>query len=138
MVGYGSNFIYGSISGDVATSTDGQSWTARVSGTTSSITGFAYGNSINVFGINGDSTKFTSTDSITWYPQPGKSSILALTTGGTVFVGAGGVGVLETSNTNYSYNIVTQFQIPTDAAVNGQLTTEYTGNYRRGLYIRAL
>ena len=61
-----------------------------------------------------------------------------MTAGATVFVDAGVNGVLETSNTTYPYNPATQFQIPTDAAINGQLTVEFTGNYRRGLYIRAL
>src|SRR6185295_4222434 len=66
--------------------------------------------------------KITSTDSITWYAQPGKNNVIGMTAGATVFVDAGVNGVLETSNTTYPYNPATQFQIPTDAAINGQLT----------------
>jgi hypothetical protein len=58
-------YVYGGSSGQLATSTDAITWTARTSGTTSTIYTLTYGNGLYVYG-GGDGGIYTSTDAISW------------------------------------------------------------------------
>lgn len=144
---YGTNFVMGGGNGLLYTSTNGASWTARTSNTTATIVSLTYGAGLYVYGTgSGSNVIGTSTDSITWNTTAGtitnSSSLGALTNNGSIFVsGMGNVPFqtnIQTSATTYSYNTATQFQVPTNAAVNGDLTTEFTSNFKRSLYIKAL
>jgi len=97
---YGNNtFVYGGQNGNLGTSTDAITWTARTSGTGGfDISALTYGNALFVLG-SGNGLIRTSTDAITWTTRTSgtSSSILALIYSGTIFVAAGVGGAVCTS-----------------------------------------
>jgi hypothetical protein len=87
-------------SGQLTTSTDGITWTARTSGFDSTnILGVTYGNGLFVaVGVGGKLT--TSTDGITWTARTsgfGVTVIRGVTYGNGLYVAVGAAGVLTTS-----------------------------------------
>ena len=79
--------------------TDGfETWTARTSGTSSTINSLVYGNGLYVYGAN-DGGLRTSTNAITWTARTSDttSTIFALIYGNGTYVYAGRGGVLATS-----------------------------------------
>jgi hypothetical protein len=84
--------------GNLATSTDGITWTARTSGTTTSIFTVTFGNGIFIRGgISG--ALATSTDGITWTARTSgtTTSIYKIRYGNGIFVRVGAAGTIGTS-----------------------------------------
>lgn len=119
----------------LATSTDAQVFT-EIDTTTATINSGVYGNGTYMV-VGNSGSVYTSTDGTSWNATPSgtATNLQGVSYGASCFV-AVGIGIWRSSDT-YSYNTGTQFQLPTDAAVNGELTTEYTSNFKRSLYIKA-
>jgi hypothetical protein len=87
-------------------------WTARTSGTASSIVALTYGNNLYVYaGLGG--VLATSTNAITWTARTSGTTnvIQALIYADNLYVYAGNGGVLATA-AKYTYNTATEFVLP--------------------------
>lgn len=82
--------------GAIYTSTDGITWTKRVSNTTASLTWVIWANS--QFVAVGGSTCLTSPDGITWTSRSGMSNAIGLTWSGTIYLTAGTSGTMRASS----------------------------------------
>lgn len=137
-IAYGaSKYIVGGTAGVIRTSPDLTTWTARTSGTTSSINTFIAANGLIVYGGQNGALR-TSTDGVQWDQITSNlptSSVQAIAADANQFVGVGVSGLVFRSENTYPYNPATQFQLPTDAQLG--ITTEFTSNFRRSLYIKA-
>lgn len=147
---YGAKFIAGGQSGLLISSTDAMTWTslgvnatASLGTVTGTISALIYANS-TYFGVGTGLAQgspygliISSTDGATWF-QVKNTSITNLSSlvYGTQYVAAGSNGETVTSSATYSYNSVTNFQLPTDN--NNIITDEVGNNFKRKLYIKAL
>lgn len=121
-VTYGNGlFVKGYSGGTISTSTDGITWTARTSGTTSQISALTYGNGLYVAAGAGGMLR-TSTDGITWDTRTSSTTlaISALTYGNGVYV-YGGTGGISTSTDGITWTVRTTSLVPTALTYgNGQ------------------
>jgi hypothetical protein len=88
-----SNYVYGTVGGGIANSTDAHTWTARTSNTVSNILSLTYGTKF-VYGTVGGGMA-TSTDGVAWSVQTSGtvSNINALTYGTVYVLGTSGGGL---------------------------------------------
>ena len=103
-------------------------WTARTSGTASTINALTYGNNLYVYAGDGGVLR-TSTDAITWTARTSgtASAILALTYGNNLYVYAGAGGVLRTSTDAITWT----------ARTSGTASTIRALTYGNNLYVYA-
>jgi hypothetical protein len=107
--------------GNLRTSTDAITWTARTSGTTAQINALTYGDGVFV-AAGAAGNLLTSTDGITWDLRTSgtTSAINALLYADDLYVAAGDGGGIRTA-TKYTYDPATEFALPT---ITAPLTTE--------------
>lgn len=148
-------YVVADTMGNISSSTDLITWSVNSSNLTVTASGIAFGNSMFVCvgnaGVAGTSPEYTvatSTDAVTWVPtkvrtgtQPSFTSI----TYGARFVGlqsatylqpnVGNYGIpVFMTNTAYTYDTTTQFQLPLDD--NAYITLQTQSNFQRALYIK--
>lgn len=107
-VGFGNGlFLVGQSGGNLATSTNGLTWTAQTSGTTTSISALGYGNGLYLLGAG--TYLATSTDAVTWASRTwgGGGSITVLAYGNSTYVGGNSQGQICTSTDGTSWTLRT-------------------------------
>jgi len=99
-------YLAGGFTGELATSTDSITWTARTSGIAVQINDFTSGNSLYVYGANGGVIR-TSTDGITWTARTSGSAtttnITALTFGDNLYVYGNSIGAIRSSTNGITW-----------------------------------
>lgn len=130
-------WVTGFQSGALRTSTNLSSWITTTTVTSSSIQSLFYGNSLFLL-YAGSTTLKTSTDATQWDQVTSNitSTILTMAASPNAISLAGISGAVGYSLNVYPYDENTQFQLPTDA--QAPITNEFTSNFRRNLYIKAL
>jgi hypothetical protein len=102
---YGNNFIIAvGMGGQILTSTDGISWTRRISGTTQTLRQIVWNNGI-FLSIGTSGTIISSPDGITWtiHSSGTHSDLYTLVWGANKFVAAGAAGTLLISSDGVSW-----------------------------------